>query len=144
MKQITIFFLLSLIPLSACREADPTELIRVDQEFSALSREKGMKHAFLTYAADSVVLLQSQAMPLVGKKSMAGAFEGFADTGFTLTWEPLFADISHSGDLGYTYGLYTRITKADSSTTRGKYVTIWRRQQDGEWKYVLDGGNEGL
>ncbi len=81
---------------------------------------------------------------LLGKRVIAEVFESFSDTGFTLTWEPLYADISKSGDLGYTYGLYTSYTKADSSVARGKYVTIWRKQTDRSWKYALDGGNEGL
>jgi len=120
------------------------DLIKLDKEFSALSREKGMKYAFLEYAADSAVLLQRNVMPVIGKKGISASFEAFSDSGFTLTWEPLDADMSISGDLGYTYGLYTSFIKADSSVTRGKYVTIWKKQPDGLWKYVLDGGNEGL
>jgi ketosteroid isomerase-like protein len=60
-----------------------------------------------------------------------------------LTWEPLYADISVSGDLGYTYGLFASHTKTGKLLGRGKYVTIWKKQRDGTWKYVLDGGNEG-
>jgi ketosteroid isomerase-like protein len=103
-----------------------------------------MKYAFLEYAADSAVLLQRNVMPVVGEKAVSAAFETFSNTGLTLTWEPLDADMSKSGDLGYTYGLYTSFIKADSTVTRGKYVTIWEKQTDNSWKYVLDGGNEGL
>jgi ketosteroid isomerase-like protein len=35
-------------------------------------------------------------------------------------------------------------SKADSSKSQGKYVTIWKKQADGSWKFVLDGGNEGI
>ena len=138
---LIVFFGLTL---SACLKPTAEDLLEVDLEFSALSREKGIKHAFLEYAADSAVMLQPDAMPLVGKKNIAAAFDTFTDTGFTLTWEPLYADLSRSGDLGYTYGLYTRSIRTDSSVHRGKYVTIWARQPDGSWKFVLDGGNEGL
>jgi len=132
------------VGLSACVKPLPEELIKVDKEFSVLSEERGMKYAFLEYAADSAVLLQRNIMPIVGKMAISASLEAFSDTGFTLTWEPQYADISKSGDLGYTYGLFTSIITSNKSITRGKYVTIWKRQADGSWKYVLDGGNEGL
>jgi ketosteroid isomerase-like protein len=143
MKHYCIIILLAA-GLSTCVTPAPDDLIKVDKEFSALSLEKGMKFAFLEYAADSAVLLQRNVMPMVGKKVISDAFESFSDAGFTLSWEPLYADMSQSGDLGYTYGIYTSFIKADSSVTKGKYVTIWKKQADGSWKFVLDGGNEGL
>ena len=78
------------------------DLVQADMAFSALSREKGMKHAFLTCAADSAVLLQRNAMPVVGEKTIVAAFKAFLDTGFTLNWKPMDARLSKSGELGYT------------------------------------------
>jgi ketosteroid isomerase-like protein len=144
MKHRNIIFILLAAGMSGCVKPTAEDLIRVDQEFSKSSQENGMKFAFLQYAADSAVLLQRNALPVVGKKVIAEAFELFSDTVFILSWEPLDAEISNSGDLGYTYGLYTSFIKADSSVARGKYVTIWEKQADGSWKFVLDGGNEGL
>jgi ketosteroid isomerase-like protein len=144
MKHCCIICIILAVELSACVKPATKDLIKLDKEFSELSRERGMKYAFLEYAADSAVLLQRNVWPVVGKKAISAAFEAFSDSGFMLTWEPLDADMSKSGDFGYTYGLYTSYIKADSSVTRGKYVTIWKKQSDGSWKYVLDGGNEGL
>ncbi len=140
------FVIISILAatLAACINSTQDDLIKQDKDFSNLSLEKGMKQAFLQYAADTAVLLQKNTMPIVGKKAIAAAFESFSDTGFVLTWEPLDAAVSKSGDLGYTYGLYTNFIKADSSVYRGKYVSIWEKQPDGSWKYVLDAGNEGL
>jgi ketosteroid isomerase-like protein len=137
-------FLVTISLATGCKTSSPDALIRQDKEFSDLSLQKGMKFAFLKYAADTAVLLQKNTMPVVGKTAIASAFESFSDTGFVLTWEPLYAALSRSGDLGYTYGLYTNLNKTDGSKSRGKYVTIWSKQPDGTWKYVLDGGNEGL
>ncbi len=47
------------------------------------------------------------------------------DTGITLTWEPGFASVVSSGDMAYTYGIYTFAAK--DTTTRGTYVTIWKK-----------------
>ena len=144
MKHWCIIFSVLVYLLTGCNKSTPDDLIKQDQEFSDLSLQKGMKFAFLQYAADTAVLLQKNTMPLVGIRAISLAFKSFSDTGFVLTWEPQSATVSKSGDLGYTYGLYTSLNKADSSISRGKYVTIWSKQPDGSWKYVLDGGNEGL
>jgi len=59
-----------------------------------------------------------------------------------LSWNPTKAEIARSGDLGYTFGTY-EFTVLDSldnpSISFGNYVTVWKRQGDGSWKYVLDG-----
>lgn len=51
---------------------------------------------------------------------------------------------SEAGDLGYTLGTWrsTRYTaEGRGQVITGKYVTIWRKQADGSWKVVFDGGN---
>jgi ketosteroid isomerase-like protein len=59
-----------------------------------------------------------------------------------LTWRPIFATISRSGDLGYTTGPWEfRKAKSDPNPAAfGHYNTIWRKDQDGAWKVVVDGG----
>jgi ketosteroid isomerase-like protein len=62
----------------------------------------------------------------------------------TLTWQPMKSDASASGDLGYTFGRYETAGKdKDGREVKGYgvYVTIWKRQLDGSWRFVLDGGN---
>jgi len=67
------------------------------------------------------------------------------DSTYTLRWEPMYARAAESGELGYTYGTWELKINADSSNiSRGTYVTIWKRQPNGEWKYVLDSGQDGL
>ncbi len=59
-------------------------------------------------------------------------------------WTPLAGDISSSGDLGYTWGRYIYSVPDEDGIrqiSHGKYMTVWKRQADGGWKAVLDGGN---
>ena len=61
-----------------------------------------------------------------------------------LTWTPLDAGISSSGDLGWTSGTYEFCSvDKDSKPTisQGKHTSIWKKQADGNWKIVLDMGN---
>jgi ketosteroid isomerase-like protein len=61
-----------------------------------------------------------------------------------LTWTPVGADISASGDLGYTYGTFEFRSKDKDGKPiieHGKYTSIWKKQKDGSWKVALDMGN---
>ena len=64
--------------------------------------------------------------------------------GTTLTWTPIKAEMSASGDLGYTYGTYIYTVKNKNGklvANYGKYTSIWKKQKDGRWKVVVDMGN---
>jgi ketosteroid isomerase-like protein len=68
----------------------------------------------------------------------------FSDTAYSLTWEPVEARVSRSGDLGYTIGRYQSIRvgpDGEEIVGAGSYVSIWRLQADGSWKVELDIGN---
>ncbi len=65
-----------------------------------------------------------------------------------LVWEPVDGGLFADGDHGFTTGTYTVRHLTDDSTERtvgqGSYLTLWRREADGAWKVVLDGGASGL
>ncbi|WP_422358942.1 YybH family protein [Reichenbachiella sp.] len=123
---------------------DPEILKEVDRAFSKLSFEKGMNHAFETYIADTGTVLRNNSFPIVGKDAVISGHFSRPDSAFRLTWEPMFADIAQSGDLGYTYGTYLVSSISGDSLGTGTYVSIWKQQQDQSWKFVFDAGNEGL
>ena len=75
--------------------------------------------------------------PVIGKKALEAYFAGKEDFK-TLSWKPFTADASRSGDMGYTIGNWT--LAAPDTTYHGNYYTIWKRQADGSWKWIYDGG----
>lgn len=123
------------------------EAIRqTDIDFSNYSGEHGMEAAFLKFIADDGVLLRPNMRPIEGIEKVRQLFKE-GDASFTLVWSPLFADVSQSGDLGYTYGTFNLTGKNDKGEEikrDGTYITIWRKEKDGNWKFVLDTGNPGL
>ncbi len=143
MRKIFAWFILFL--LIACNSQMninmKTELINVDKAFSDLCKEKGMNHAFLYYVAEDGVMLRPNSMPVVGKNKIQPLFQN-DDSKIEFSWEPLNAEVAKSGELGYTYGTY-KITSGDSKQN-GTYVSVWKKNAVGEWKFVLDSGNEGL
>ena len=152
-----LFLLLIFTSILACNqqhhhhaEAPPLnldsikdELKQTDLAFSNRSKEKGQQAAFLEYMDENVSMLRPNSMPVVSRDSMRRIYSQRSDTSFTLTWSPLFADVAASGELGYTYGTWLLVTKAGEKS-EGTYCTIWKKDANGNWKFVLDMGNEGL
>ena len=124
--------------------SNPDILLRTDREFSAQSEREGMFKAFLNFIDEEGVILRDNSYPSAGKESLQKYYAGKQDTSFILTWEPIYGSISTGGDQGYTYGTYTSRVKASGALSRGTYVTIWKKQSDNSWKFVLDTGTEGL
>jgi ketosteroid isomerase-like protein len=140
-----LIFLIALLTLTFCKphvKPDKEQLLETDRKFSATSVEKGYNRAFIEFAHPDAVLLRPNSMPVTGSKAVKGLFEKADISGVIFNWEPLAGDIAKSGELGYTYGIYT-FTK-DTVTTKGTYVSIWKKDAAGNWKYILDSGNEGI
>jgi ketosteroid isomerase-like protein len=124
---------------SGALAADPAEVLKqADRDFAALSAKEGPGRAFHDFAAPNVTLLNSHdphATPDVFPKRFG------PDT--QIAWEPDEAQISAGGDLGYTMG-HATITGKDKegkpTLSHSRYVTIWRKQPDGSWKFIFDGG----
>jgi ketosteroid isomerase-like protein len=98
----------------------------------------------MSYYADNSVEVPNGAALIEGKVNIAKGMGFLDDKNNQLLWTPVGADISNSGDLGYTYGNYEFHSKdKDGKPTidYGKYTSIWKRQADGSWKVVLDMGN---
>jgi hypothetical protein len=89
------------------------------------------------------VLLKPGRLPIIGANAIDYLIQQ-NDTAYTLNWQPHNAFVSKSADLGYTYGVYALHPKMIDTVFYGTYITIWKRQTDGKWKFILDSGNEGV
>ena len=141
-------FAVAMVCLSAaCSRsvAPPTvdELIAVDRAFSARSAEIGAGPAFVEFAADDVRAFPAGGVTLKGIDALADWTGGWS-TERSITWEPEEAFISGANDFGYTWGYATFAgtdENGEPTENYGKYVTIWQRQPNGEWKWIADLGN---
>jgi ketosteroid isomerase-like protein len=61
-----------------------------------------------------------------------------------MTWEPKGANVALSGEMGYTYGVYSVKPNDKDTVLYGTYVSIWKQQTDGKWKFVLQSQNEEI
>jgi ketosteroid isomerase-like protein len=80
-----------------------------------------------------------------GRDAVAKAWAPlFQDGGPLLTWEPTKAEVLVGGDVGFTQGAWVRRGKDAAGTvvtTRGTYLTVWRKQMDGAWRAIFDTGS---
>jgi len=116
-------------------EQERNGLLAVDREWSQTTTDLNKFVSY--YTADAS--LYPQGMPVAtGTDAIREALTKMSSTpGFSLHWDPAKADVSASGELGFTAGSY-QMTMNDASgrpmTEKGKYVTVWKKQQNGQWK----------
>ena len=141
MKRLSIPVVLLLIGAAAQAAGDSRveSLVASERAFAAMSLERGFKPAFLTYLADDGIIFRPG--PVNGREY----FEGLPDSDATLAWEPIFADISEGGDLGYTTGPWslTRTHDGKETVTYGQYITVWKKLDDDDdtsWHVAIDHG----
>lgn len=115
-------------------EAHVMPLVGAEKNFGREVAELGARKGFTAAVAPDAVMLRPAPLP---------AADGIAalPDGLSLTWEPTFAEIAASDDLGWTTGPYQAHRDGDVGTVgHGHYVSVWRR--DGEhWRLVVDGGS---
>jgi ketosteroid isomerase-like protein len=131
-------------PVAAAPGKATAEMLRqLEGEFMKAAAEHGSA-GYMSYYADDSVEVPNGGPIIQGKVNIAKGM-GFLDQKDNhLTWTPVGADISASADLGYTYGTYEFRSKDKDGkpvVDHGKYTSIWKKQNDGSWKVVLDMGN---
>ena len=129
-----------LPPLPTSDKNFPSSLapvVEAEHAFAAYSIEHGMKDAFLYFAAPDGVVFRRGPVNAIEVWTQTNP----APTGL-LTWWPTYADVSRAGDLGWTTGPYEfRENPSDKEPAgTGHFATLWRKQPDGSFKFVLDFG----
>lgn len=80
-----------------------------------------------------------------GPDAIATAWQVFFDAqGPQIKWRPQFVEVLENGRLALTRGPYKMTTRdADGATVErwGTFNSIWRLQDDGQWRVVFDAGN---
>jgi ketosteroid isomerase-like protein len=151
MKTLSVRIVLLLAPfvIAACEsrldlEKEQSKLLQTDIEFSKKSVDVGAAEAFNQYLASDAIQLPAQSDPIMGRESIYNWLKASGGK-YVLQWEPKKAEVSKSGDLGYTWGTYSITSedeKGQEKTSYGKYLNIWKKQNDGLWKVLIDIGNQ--
>ena len=113
-------------------------MMATDAAFSAAAYPD-VGAAFAAFAAPDVAKID--VGPIVYGREAVAALFGPADPTHRLEWGPVDGVVASTGDLGFTIGYARSIVVATGQTGWIKYLTIWKKQRTGEWRYVQDGGN---
>lgn len=117
------------------------EVLASDAAFAALCVAEGYSVAFPEYAADDAVVTTGRDYRW-GKDAVTTFWAGWTPAE-TVNWSPSIVGVAASGDLAYTIGAATYDFDDGTSSLHlgSKYLTVWVRQPDGGWRWLLDVDN---
>ncbi len=119
---------------AAAQQPDAAPIVAAERAFAADFPALGLAGSFTKWSVpEAIIIAEGQARTVEAL---------FRDTPRTrqpgeplIEWWPVFAGVALSGEMGFTTGPAAR-----DQEPYGHYFTIWRRQADGSWKWVYDGG----
>jgi ketosteroid isomerase-like protein len=114
-----------------------------DSAFALAADLQGTGEAFASFVAPQGGVFAGPEL-VTGMAAVRAYYDEQQRAGGTLNWRPVYADAAGSGDLGMTVGEYVFTGRGVNGSVVqrfGKYLTIWQRQPNGDWRFVIDGGN---
>jgi len=134
--------LLTLLPvllvITGCYQqpppADPAEITSRSEAWETAFNAKDIDALVDLYASDARILPPNAEMTS-GSDALRAEFGAMIDAGLSIELTSVEAMVS--GDMGYNVGAYT-LTADGKVVDVGKYMEIWHRGDDGQWRYSND------
>jgi hypothetical protein len=109
--------------------ANPSDVIATELAFAREARDKGTWTAFRNYAT------KDAQWPGPKWESVQTALKGVPDPAQAIVWEPDQVWASCDGSFALSSGPATH-----PGGKRSRFATIWQRQDNGDYRWVLDQG----
>ena len=124
-------------------EAERTLLLETDRALAEAhsTSDTPLDTVFASFADDVRVLAPDIPIAQGWEASRAVFAKLEALPGYSLKWSPTLANVGGAADLGYTIGTYhMKLPDSDGNLVEidGKYLSLWKRQPDGNWKIAVD------
>jgi ketosteroid isomerase-like protein len=118
-------------------ETERSVLSDVERAFSKISETEGLKKAYTQHLSDEARLHRDGTFPLTTHDEIISYL---SKNSSNRAWQTMFAEVSQSGDFGYTYGSYESkaANSQDASVEKGFYARVWKKDQSNKWKLVAD------
>lgn len=115
-------------------EQERAALLALDREWSQAAKDPDK---FTSYLASDASMYPPGMPVTTGTAAIKAMVTQMSSTpGFSLAWTPTKAEVTTSGDLGYTVGTYK--STMGGAAESGKYVSVWKKQPGGAWKVAED------
>jgi uncharacterized protein (TIGR02246 family) len=140
MRMDTLAGAAAVLLLSAQAGAESLAELQEQVRRSELAFAKTMAerdHAgFVSFLAEDAVFM-GPARALRGRQQVADGWKRFYEGNEApFSWEPEQVEVLDSGTLAFSAGP----VKDPAGTRVGTFNSVWRREQDGRWRIVLDRG----
>ena len=127
----------------------PVEQIlrELDVQWSKAAAIKDVEQT-IAYYSDDAIVFPPNATSAATKENIRNVWkEILASPGLVISWTPRKVKLGHSGEMAWLSGTY-ELTMNDASgkpiNDRGKYLEVWEKQTDGNWKCAADMWNSDL
>ncbi len=136
MKTIFFFFLFTICSF-AQGNSSPGDVANAELAFSKFAVEHGIKESFLAYLDSGSIIFRPY--PVNGKQW----YQDHPSSKGFLSWYPVRVEVAVSGDFAYSTGPweFRKEKLNDDPVAYGHYFSIWKKNNAGEWKVLLDVGN---
>jgi ketosteroid isomerase-like protein len=124
------------------------QLLRdLDAQWAKAAAAKDVEQT-IAYYSDDAIVLPPNATSAATKEAIRNVWKDmFASPGLVITWQPTRVQVGKSGEMAWVRGTY-ELTMNDASgkpiDDRGKYLEVWEKQTDGNWKCAADMWNSDL
>src|SRR5262245_54003662 len=119
----------------------------LDAKWAKAAATKDVEQTIAFYSDDAVVFPPNATSAATKEAIRNGWKEMFASSGFVISWQPTRVQVAKSGGMAWVSGSY-ELTMNDAngkpSNDRGKYLEVWEKQTDGNWKCTADMWNSNL
>lgn len=126
---------------SVNQEAEAEIIMELSREWAKSAQTTEIEKVLSYWTDDAIVMAPGQPATR-GKDALRKMLELNATIpGFEVNWEPKEAYVSQSGDLAYSIGVnYIKMVDylGNKITIFHKGVEVWKKQDDGSWKCVVD------
>jgi len=124
------------------------QLLRdLDAQWAKAAAAKDVEQT-IGYYSDDAIVLPPNATSAATKEAIRNVWKDmFASPSLVISWQPTRVQVGKSGEMAWVRGTY-ELTMNDASgkpiDDRGKYLEVWEKQTDGNWKCAADMWNSDL
>ena len=119
----------------------------LDAQWSKAAAAKDLEQTVAYYSEDAIVLPPNAASAATREAVRNIWKDMLASPGLVINWKPSRVEFAKSGEIAWVSGTY-ELTMNDAGgkpvNDRGKYLEVWAKQSDGNWKCRADMWNSDL
>jgi ketosteroid isomerase-like protein len=136
-------------PLENASNMQPMERVLrdLDAQWSKAAAAKNLEQT-IAYYSDDAIVFPPNGPSATTKEAIRKLWQDLLTSpGFAFSWKPARVEASKSGDMAHVSGTYEfSINDASGKpfNDRGKYLEVWKKQADGNWKCAADMWNSDL